>query len=88
MDTQEKQAKPGSERFYYILAFRVAADFGVSIAVPALIAAYLGKYLDEKFGTQPWILVGLLTLALVVTVVIIVKKANYYGKLYEKGTDR
>jgi F0F1-type ATP synthase assembly protein I len=88
VDTQQKEPKATSDRFYYVLAFRVAADFGVSIAVPALIAAYIGKHLDEKFGTSPWILIGLMALALAVTVVIIVKKANYYGKLYEKGSDR
>ncbi len=74
-----------SDRYYYALAIRIAADFGVSIAVPALIASYAGVRLDERFGTKPWILFILLALALATTVVIIVKKANYYAKLYQKG---
>lgn len=74
-----------SDQYYYALAIRIAADFGVSIAVPALVAAYAGVKLDEKFGTKPYILFVLLAIALALTVVIIVKKANYYAKLYQKG---
>jgi len=47
-----------------------------------------GKRLDEKFGTEPWILGGLLIAALTITVVIIAKKAKYYGELYEKGDSK
>lgn len=85
MDNQKEASKKQSDRYYYALAIRIAADFGVSIAVPALIAAYAGVKLDEKLGTKPWILFGLLALALLLTVVMIVKKADYYAKLYEKG---
>lgn len=88
VETQEKPTKTASDRFYYVLALRVAADFGVTIAVPALLAAYLGKKLDEKFGTEPLILAGLLIFALAITVIIIVKKAKYYGELYEKGDNK
>lgn len=84
----EEQQKTASDRFYYVLALRVAADFGVSISIPALLAAYAGQKLDEKFGTAPWILAVLLILALALTIVIIVKKAKYYGKLYEKGDSK
>jgi F0F1-type ATP synthase assembly protein I len=85
VDNQKEASKKQSDRYYYALAIRIAADFGVSIAVPALIAAYAGVKLDEKLGTKPWILFGLLALALLLTVVMIVKKADYYAKLYEKG---
>jgi len=85
VDTPNKPEKKVSDRYYYALAIRIAADFGVSIAVPALVAAYAGVKLDERFGTKPWILFILLALALTLTAVIIVKKANYYAKLYKKG---
>lgn len=85
MDTPKEPQNKVSDRYYYALAIRIAADFGISIAVPALIASYAGVKLDEKFGTKPWILFILLALALAVTIVIIVKKANYYAKLYQKG---
>lgn len=85
MEESKKPQKNMSDRYYYALAIRIAADFGVSIAVPALIASYAGVKLDERFGTKPWILFILLALALATTVVIIVKKANYYAKLYQKG---
>ncbi|MBU4315342.1 AtpZ/AtpI family protein [Patescibacteria group bacterium] len=85
MEDSKKPQKNMSDQYYYALAIRIAADFGVSIAVPALVAAYAGVKLDEKFGTKPYILFVLLAIALALTVVIIVKKANYYAKLYQKG---
>ncbi|MBT3230347.1 AtpZ/AtpI family protein [Candidatus Uhrbacteria bacterium] len=88
VDLPKKQSNQASDRYYYVLAFRVAADFGVTIAVPALLAVMAGKRLDEKFGTEPWILGGLLIAALTITVVIIAKKAKYYGELYEKGDSK
>lgn len=88
MNLQKKQSNQASDRFYYLLALRVAADFGVTIAVPALLAMMAGQKLDEKFGTEPWILAGLLIIALAITIVIIVKKAKYYGELYEKGDSK
>jgi len=88
VEIQEKPKKTTSDRYYYALAIRIAGDFGVSIAVPALLAAYAGKKLDEKFGTEPWILAGLLLLALAITIITIVKKAKYYGELYENGDNK
>jgi F0F1-type ATP synthase assembly protein I len=85
VEESNKPQKTMSDRYYYALAIRIAADFGVSIAVPALVASYVGVKIDEKYGTKPWILFILLAIALALTVVIIVKKANYYAKLYQEG---
>ena len=66
------------------LALRIASDFGVTIAVPAVLAAWAGVRLDEKFGTRPWWLIICLLVAFALTGLWIVKKAKRYKKLYEK----
>ena len=79
-----KEKKP-TNRYNYGLALRIAGDFGVSIAVPALLGAYVGQKLDERFGTEPWLFALCLVIAFTLTALYIVRKATYYAKLYDKG---
>ncbi|MDP2631427.1 MAG: AtpZ/AtpI family protein [Candidatus Uhrbacteria bacterium] len=82
---EEKPQKSQSDAYYYKLAFRMASDFGATLAIPALAAAYIGVKVDEKYGTEPFALAILLVMAFTFTAVFIVKKAVYYAKLYERG---
>ncbi|MFA6994925.1 MAG: AtpZ/AtpI family protein [Patescibacteria group bacterium] len=44
------------------LALKVMANVSAWIAFPVIIGLYLGKWLDKKLGTDPWLF--LLTIAL------------------------
>ncbi len=68
------------------LGLRIAAEFGVTIAVPAVASAFLGTYLDRQWGTRPWALVVCLIVAFVLTGVWVVRRARQYKRLYEKPT--
>lgn len=37
------------------LSLRIMANISGWIAFPVIIALYLGKWLDQKFGTAPWL---------------------------------
>ena len=69
---------------YYRLAMRIFADFSGTIAVPAVLAALLGKWLDNKYHTYPKFLALCLVLAFAATVRIITKKAKFYQRAYER----
>jgi F0F1-type ATP synthase assembly protein I len=69
---------------YYRLAGKIFADFSGSIAVPAVLAALLGKWLDERYATEPRYLILLLFVALVGTAILVVKKAKHYKTEYER----
>ncbi len=71
------------DRAYQRLAFKVFADFSGTIAVPAVLSALLGKWLDERLGSGPWMLILFLVAALILTAIIVVRKAKYYGKQYQ-----
>ena len=85
VDIKEIAKSKQNDRYYYWLGIRAAGDFGVTIAIPALIAAYLGKLLDLHFGTSPWLLISCFTIAFVITIAICVRRARHYAKLYEQG---
>ncbi|MCR4314363.1 MAG: AtpZ/AtpI family protein [Candidatus Uhrbacteria bacterium] len=72
-----------SDAKYYRLAGRIFADFSGTIAVPAVLAALLGKWLDDRWGTEPRSLLILLAIALALTAYAVVKKAKMYKKAYE-----
>lgn len=73
---------------YYRLAARVFADFSGTIAVPAVLAAFLGKWLDNRYATAPRYLLICLTTALVFTAIVIVRKASRYGREYAELTKK
>lgn len=80
----EETTKQVSDAYYVKLALRIAADFGASIAIPAVLAAILGSHLDQRWGTSPWMLIICLVIAFGLTAVWLVKKAKKYQKLYTK----
>lgn len=73
-----------SDAKYYRLAARIFADFSGTIAVPAVLAALLGQWLDIRYGTEPRFLIGFLVLALTLTAVVVVRKAKKYKSEYER----
>ncbi|MBU0614444.1 AtpZ/AtpI family protein [Patescibacteria group bacterium] len=79
----QKQQVP--DKFYYLLAFKAAADLGVSIAVPAVAGAYLGKYLDDIWGTKPIMFAIMLIVAFLLTSIYVIRKVYYYADLYKNG---
>ena len=76
--------KKNSDREYYLFALRIAGDFGASIAVPAILAALLGSYLDVKYVVYPIFTVICLLVAFSLTALMIRKKAKRYGEQYQK----
>ncbi len=52
----------------------LARDMGFIIAIPLVVFALLGKFLDGRFGTEPWLtLVGVL-LAIAITTFWLTKR--------------
>ena len=85
MDNKNEKDK---SREYYLFAFRIIGDFGASIAVPVVLLAMLGQYLDEKYGTTPWLTALGFALAAYITYRLIRRKATDYGEQYKKLNEK
>ena len=57
------------------------------IAGPILLALFLGKYLDGRYGTKPWIFLGLSILGFLISSFGIVRTITTYVKKIEKETN-
>lgn len=80
--------KNPSDNAYYLLGLRVLADFGATIAIPAIIASVLGAKLDAAWGTKPYATLSFLAVAFVCTAALIRRKAVAYGKTYQELINR
>ncbi len=67
--------KPGVEIFTKVSGW---------IAGPIILALIVGKYLDTRFGTKPWIFIGLTSLAFLISCIAIVRVVGKYMKDMEK----
>ncbi len=77
------EPKKTSDRAYYMFALRIVGDFGASIAVPVVLLALLGQWLDEKYHKSPlFLIIGFLFAALV-SGKIIYSKAKRYGDEFQ-----
>lgn len=83
-ENQQQNQAPKSDRKYYMFGLKIAGDFGISIAAPVVLFALSGQYLDEKYGTGPWLLIAGFVLAAAISAKLIYKKAKRYGEIYQK----
>ncbi len=72
---------------YMVFALRAAGDMMITIAAPAIAAAFVGRALDGMAGTGRAFFIALLLSAALVTVHAVVTKARHYGDLYKKLVD-
>ena len=73
-----------NDRRYWLFGLRIAGDFGLTLALPVVILAYLGKRLDTRFATTPWLLIAGFAFAAILSGMLIYRKAKRYGKEYQQ----
>ena len=49
------------------------AKVSVWIAVPVICALFIGKYLDKRYGTDPWIFIGATIVGFIISMTAIAK---------------
>jgi len=55
------------------------------IVAPIILAAYLGKWLDEKYNTDPWMFLGTVAVAFTVSMIGLIKTAVEEFKKIDKN---
>ena len=78
------EPKKTSDRAYYLFALRIIGDFGASLAVPVVVFVLIGRWLDAKYNTEPWLMILGFALAAASSAKIIYTKAKKYGVEYQK----
>jgi F0F1-type ATP synthase assembly protein I len=68
------------DRPFYLLGLRVVGDFGATLAIPVVVLSWLGKTLDTRWGTKPFLLIAGFLAAAALSAVSIFRKAKRYEK--------
>lgn len=55
-------------------ALGFAWDFGVIVVVPLVGLGLLGRFLDRRLGTDPWIFLGGVVLSIIISSILVVMK--------------
>lgn len=71
-----------TDQKYVSLGLRAVGEFGAIIAVPVVVFALGGKWLDGRLGTKPAFVIVGFALAAVVSGVSTIRKSRDYGKQY------
>ena len=80
----EPVPKKTDDRAYQLFALRVAGEFGYLIAVPIVAFAFLGKWLDDRFETKPWLLILGFVLAALLSGAAVYRRAREIGREYDR----
>lgn len=74
---EENNTKSKSKWLVGIVLF---TKVSVWIVGPILVALFLGKYMDAKYGTEPWMFIGAMVIAFITSMIAITKVALKYIK--------
>lgn len=76
-------------------ALKLAFELGYIIVIPLVILALLGRFLDKRFGSSPWLLLCGIFLSMIIscfgiykTVAPILKSFEEKGKKVKKKKDK
>jgi F0F1-type ATP synthase assembly protein I len=66
----------------------LAGELGYTIAIPLIVFALLGRFLDKKIGTSPWFLLAGILLALATSAIGVGKKIMEIIKEQKKEEEK
>ena len=83
---------PGQEKNQPVVWWQPAIvmflKLSVWIAGPIIIALYLGKWLDEKYQTGPWLFLSCIGLAFIISICGLIKNTIEEFKKLEKPNNK
>ena len=75
--------KKTDDRAYQLFGLRAAGELGYLIALPVVLFALAGKWLDGRFGTKPWCVIAGFVLAALLSGTAVYRRAKQLGMQYD-----
>jgi hypothetical protein len=70
-NSSQNPKDPGLNKWRMV---NLAMEMGFIIALPIVLLGFLGKWLDTKYGTEPWITLGAIAIAILTTSVWLTRR--------------
>jgi len=71
-DSKNKEKNKQSNSQWSV--FSLAMELGFLIAIPLVVLAMLGKFLDNKLETSPWLFLAGICISILITTYLVYKK--------------
>lgn len=71
-DLEDKKGNKGNDSQWSV--FSLAMELGYLIAIPLVLLALLGRFLDKKLETAPWLLLFGIGIAIFLSTYLVYKK--------------
>ncbi len=76
--------KKESEKLWWQPGVTLALEISGWIAGPIILAIFLGRWLDKKYGTEPWLFLSCVAVAFIISNIGIVRETLKAMKQIEK----
>lgn len=73
-----------SDSKYWIFGLRIVGEFGGLIAIPVILFVLLGRWLDGRWGTKPWMTIVGFVVAAIVSGVMVWRRTKEVAKEYQR----
>lgn len=84
-----KEVKKTTGQIWWARPMQMFLRISVWIALPLIISLFFGKWLDKKFGTEPWLLLICSGLAFFLSIYGIIKNAKKeFKKIEDANSER
>lgn len=72
-----------SDSKFMMFGIRIVGEFGGLIAIPVVAFVLLGRWLDVRWGTKPWMTIGAFVLAALVSGIMVWRRTKDVAKEYQ-----
>lgn len=77
--------KSNEKKAWWQPALIIFFKFSGWIAAPVIIATFIGKWLDKKYATEPWLFLASVGAAFIISIIgIIINALNEFKKIDKK----
>ena len=77
-----------NNKIWWKPAFEIFSEISTWIAVPIILAVIAGKALDNHYHSTPWMLIGFVIVAFLISSYGIVKAVKQYAARIKKDDDK
>jgi len=89
LKNQKKEEGREMNRAWWQPAIAMFLRLSVWIAAPIIIALYLGKWLDKRYDTAPWLFLSCIGLAFIISIFGLIKNTlKEFKKLEKDGKNK
>lgn len=73
-----------SDSKYWMFGIRIVGEFGGLIAIPVVVLVLLGRWLDGRWGTKPWMTIVAFILAAIISGIMVWRRTKEVAKEYQE----